>query len=286
MGLINLVRQKTSAHSTKHLLTTPQHRAFRTLISAEAQRHISRLNFSDLFNKQEFLVTDLRDKLAAITAPMGVKLNQLEITNISAVDDELMRDLGCDKTEAVRAQAEMARLQTTEQTEKLRLATKRKLEQLEESDQGDRLEHERTLRRRRQAIDAELELEAEREQDGLSMARQARHDRELEARLDVRRREAELERDVIAMKVQADEAMSSEVRHHQLQRQALEQFTAAFSRLPLKEIKWVSLEDSSPLGGIMGMFQGLKETLQALPASPQHAPAANSEPHAILPEEG
>ena len=56
LGLVNLSLQRDEMSLRKHLLTTPQHRAFRKLIGAEVQRHALTLELETLLLNQDLLL--------------------------------------------------------------------------------------------------------------------------------------------------------------------------------------------------------------------------------------
>ncbi|MEO1269244.1 MAG: SPFH domain-containing protein [Myxococcota bacterium] len=263
LGLMDLSRQPFDMRERKHLLTTQQHRAFRNLLAAEVQRHLSTMRFGTLLTEQDGLLQGLVERLRPLEASFGVLFDQVEINVIRAQDSSIMDDLAIEEIEAVRTQADQVRLRAEESRQRRHLESAARLAQEQATLDREQLELSRQQRQRRQAIDAELSLEAEHAEARLAQASQERQNQALQARLHAIRAEAQARRDAALAMSEADEAISADVRAHQLQRQTIEQLTDALGALPLSDARWVTVGSESPISGLVGLLHGLRDAAAA-----------------------
>lgn len=262
MGLIDLGEQSSEMRSRKHLLTTPQHRAFRTLLSAEVQRHAATLTLNDLLLRQDALVEGLGRRLAPLSSDLGIRIDQVEVVQARAEDASLMNDLASEKLEAVREEAARVRQDAAERLSQHTLARDTRLA-AERAEAGRvnklrALEVAQEVARQKHGQEVELaklrdEAEAQR-----ALVRRQREAQELEARLSAMRLEAEAARDAAMIRAEADEAKSDGVREHELRRQTIEQVGAALAKSPIKDARWISVGQESPLTSLAGLFSALQ----------------------------
>ena len=105
LGLVNLAAPPRDLKSPKHLLTTPQHRAFRELLGSAVQRLAAAKSVEDLLLRQSALVVELRNELAALEAEMGIRFEQIEIVRVRPTDEELLRQMSAEIEAQVRQEA-------------------------------------------------------------------------------------------------------------------------------------------------------------------------------------
>ncbi len=257
MGLLDLSRQDPQMRQRKHLLSTPQHRAFRTLLSAEVQRHTSTMSLDELLSKQDLLVDGLSGRLDALAHKLGIEITQVEIVQLGTQDPSIMTDLASEELEAVRQQARLTRLEAQERLDRRKLEGKTAYALQEAAAKESRMDADRQIAQRKQSIDAELALAAEADAARLDEARRQRQALDLQAKLDAVRAEAEAERDAALTRAQALEGTSPQVRDHQLQLHTVEAMTQAMGKLPIKDARWVTVGEDSPLHSIQGLVQAL-----------------------------
>ncbi len=302
MGLVGIEGQDRTMQSRKHLLTTPQHRAFRKLMSAEVQRHASTLTLDDLLLRQDRLIEGIEARMVALAEGLGMRVDQVEIVQTRAQDDAVMKDLGSAQLELIREEAARVRLEAAERVSQRELesrtrlaledATARRdreaaeatatleLEQrraelltLRHEIERQRLEHERNQRLmaleadrevnlRAQAIEGERALAREAGEAALQAARRLREAVVLAERLGDSRAEAEARRDVALLLAAAEEAKSDAVRQHEIQRLVIEKMSGAISAMPIKDARWISIGADSPMGSLAGLVTGLHSLIQ------------------------
>ena len=308
LGLVELSAQEGDMRFRKHLLTTPQHRAFRQMVSAEAQRHAGTMGLHELLLHQDGLVQGLEARLAPLMESLGVKVDLVEIVQTRPLDDEVMEDLACEQVEAVRGEASRVRLEAAERTKQREIESETRLtrevanakrdreaaeataalelqeRQVEllalqhavevsrqENDRDRRLlslELGREIELREQAIAAELATVKEANEATLAIAHRERARQDMEAQLKNVCAEAEARRDAALLVTEAEEAKSPEVRRHEIHRLQVEKLTAAMASLPIKDARWVTIGDS-PMSSLTGLIAGLQNSL-----SPSEKPAA------------
>jgi hypothetical protein len=272
LGLVNLDAPPAELKSAKHLLSTPQHRAFRQLLSATVQRQAATLPVDDLLVRQGALVTALRAQLAALESELGIRVHQLEILQIRPSDEELLRQMSAEVAERVREEARSVALATAER-EKLRaLESEARIAQEQAEARRRDLEREKELRLAQLAHERDVELrarEVERER-ALALEAQAaeiarvvleREELELAARLERVRREAAASADAIAAVGRAEEAKSHALREYELRKLVAEKVAEALARLPLREARWISVGPESPAGTLASLIASGRELL-------------------------
>lgn len=265
LGIVNLDAPSPELKSRKHLLTGPQHRAFRTLLFASLQRLAASMTLEDLLLKQDDLVAGFRERLKAFEADLGIRVEQVEILHIRPADAGLLKDLSARIEEEVREQAAVARLETSERTKQWELesserlaadsaAAKRAALERERALKLDMLAHERERKEREQQMAREQRLAEESANLEIARAAEVRRNLEHQARLDRTRSEAEAQRDAILAVGQAEESKSPAAREHELARYVAEKVTEALGKLPLRDASWVTLGNDSPLASLGGIF--------------------------------
>lgn len=117
LGLVNLDEHPRDLKSPKHLLTTPQHRAFQQLLGAAAQRLATTRPLESLLAEQDALVVELREYLSVL---------EREELKLAARLDAIRREAAA-SAEAITlvATAEEKKSQPVRDFELARLATER-----------------------------------------------------------------------------------------------------------------------------------------------------------------
>jgi flotillin len=116
LGLVNLDAPPLDLRSPKHLLSTPQHRAFQQLLGAAVQRLAATRSLEDLLLGQDTLVTELHGHLATLEREMGIRIDQIELLQVRPADAELLRHMSAKVEERVREEASNVHLETIERT--------------------------------------------------------------------------------------------------------------------------------------------------------------------------
>ena len=303
MGVLDWGQQGADMSARKHLLTTPQHRAFRKLIAAEVQRHASTLGLESLMSEQDAFVAGVRERLVPLTSSLGLVLEQVEVNELRPSSAEVLEDMASGQVEALREEASRVRLESRERqkTREVESATRmaqREVEARSEREAADaraqlsleqekanleasRLELERQrlqLSQERRRFEAELEhglemerlalrgsreLADERRQVSLERSRQERQSLVLDARLAELRADAEARRDASVLLASAEEQKSEEGRRYELQRATVQSVGAALAGMPIKDARWISVGNESPMGSVLGMFEALASVASA-----------------------
>jgi hypothetical protein len=270
LGLVSRESQPRDLKSSKHLLATPQHRAFQRLLGAAAQRLAAKTALSELLLDQDTLRAALGRELAALEQGMGIRVDQIEIQQVRPADDDLLRQMSAEVEERVRDEAASVRLATNERAQRRALESKARIAEEEATVRRAemerkkalelaRIEHDREVKAREEAVARERALTAE---DGaLELARAVlrREESDFAARLDRVRREAEANRDAMAAVASAEEQKSQRVRDHELARLVTERVGDALKALPLHEARWVTVGRDSPAASIAGMITAAHE---------------------------
>jgi regulator of protease activity HflC (stomatin/prohibitin superfamily) len=146
LGVVNLDAPPRDLKSPKHLLSTPQHRAFQQLLAAMVQRLAALRSLDELLGDQEALVEALTRHLAPLEQELGVRIERVELLQVRPQDPDLLREL----SGAARAQS---RRQELEREQSLRLAEEANALQLQHAAQAreDVLLQARLDRTRREA---------------------------------------------------------------------------------------------------------------------------------------
>jgi len=270
LGLVNLDAPPRDLKSPKHLLSTPQHRAFQQLLGAAVQRLAATRSLEDLLLHQDAMVTDLRKQLTALEQEMGIRVDQIEVLQVRPADEELLRQMSAQVEERVREEAGNIHLETTERVKRRAIESEARIAQEQAEARRQELEREKTLRLAQIAHEREVkvhEQEVEREQALASEARAIeiaravleREELQLAARLDRTRREADASRDAISAVASAEEKKSQGVRDHELSRLVAEKVGDALKGLPLHEARWITVGPDSPAGSLAGLFTAVRE---------------------------
>lgn len=297
MGLGDVADLPADMSARNHLLTTAQHRAFRKLITSEVQRHASAFSLTALLAEQDRFVEGLRRRLVPLTDALGLELDQVQLADVRPADANVVTDLAAEQLEAVRDDAARIRLEATERRELREVHSRTRLAQqktdaevetqaaeararldlerqraalreeelafeqkrlaLERERRLLELEHERELAQVRQRQDAELQLGAEANLLTLEAERQRRARAATTARLDELREDASARRDAALLLAEAEERKSAAVRHHELQRETVQAVATALGRMPIKDARWVSIGDDSPLTSLLGIVESV-----------------------------
>jgi hypothetical protein len=265
LGLVNLDTRPRDLKSPKHLLSTPQHRAFQQLLGAAVQRLAATKSLEDLLLRQSELVTGLRSQFAVLEQEMGIRVEQIEILRVRPADEELLRQMSAEVEERIREQAWNIHLETNERAKRREIESDARVAEEQAEARGQELVREKTLRLAQIAHDRDVkarEQEIAREQALVEEARAAeiakavlgREELLLTARLDRIRREAEASRDAITAVASAEEKKSQAVRDHELARLVAEKVADALKELPLHEARWVTVGPDSPAGSLAALI--------------------------------
>jgi hypothetical protein len=241
LGLANLDAPPRDLKSPKHLLSTPQHRAFQQLLGAMVQRLAATKSLEELLLQQGGLVTELRRELTPLEQEMGIRVGQIEILQVRPSDDELLRQMSAEIEERVRASAGRHQL---EREKALRLA---------------KIAQDREVQLRQHGVDREQALAAETRATEVSKSVLEREEMLFAARLDRIRREAEANRDAVSAVTSAEERKSQGVRDYELARLALEKVGDALKQLPLREARWITVGPDTPAGSLASLVTAVQE---------------------------
>ena len=228
LGVVNLDRPPADLKSSRHLLSTPQHRAFQQLLAAAVQRLAATRPLEELLLRQGGLVAELARQLAALEQELGIRVDRVELVQVRPADEDLLRQLSAKVEERVREEAGAARAES-----------------------------------RRRELEREKALRLAQEANALEVAQAAvrREELQLQAKLDRIRREAEANRDAIAAVASAEEQKSPGVRDHELSRLVAEKVGDALRTLPLKEAKWISVGQDSPAGSLAALIEATRASI-------------------------
>ena len=113
------------------------------------------------------------------------------------------------------------------------------------------------MRNEKQTLDHSHRIAEEAAALELSVARAAREEAELVARLDRTRREAEAQRDAMLLVGEAQEGKSQPVRDHELATFTAERVAGAMSNL--HEARWTTVGGDTPMEGIAAMIASVRE---------------------------
>lgn len=272
MGIVNLDEAAHELKSPRHLLTSPQHKAFQLILAAVVQRLAGTKALAALLARQDEFVAELRERLGATEAELGIRIEQVELVKVRPAEEALVKDLAAEVEAAVKDEAARSRLEAAERARKRELESAARLGQDEAAARRQALEREHALKLAGLEKEREAELrrlaiahEKAREEQAraLELARGAAERRELELAeaLAKVRREAEARRDATLALAAAEEAKSAPVRDHELARLVAERTAEAFGKLPLKEARWVTVGGESPAGSLLGLIRTVREGL-------------------------
>jgi hypothetical protein len=223
-----------AANPNRHLLSKPQHRAFQTAIAAAAQSRASSFTFAELALDQGRFVERLAEACRDTMGGMGVQVDEVQVVEVHATSELVQGDLTAPAKQRIHEDAETARVASDQRLRALKA---------DAETQAARKETESLRARESDRLAAELELEAERAQ--LDVARGARSDAELAAKLRRLRQEAEAEAERARLLAAAEEEKSQALRDFELARLRTTELAAAFKSLPVQDARWYTL--GSPL---------------------------------------
>lgn len=275
LGIANLMRPPPALKHPKHLLTSPQHKAFQQILSAVAQRHASTMSLAKLLGRQDDLVDGLTERLREATSEMGVNIDQVEVLATRPVDHVVQAQLSAPETERLREESERVRREVAARiaSAELESTTRAEAERAEQERiaREAAIERARTLGLAQAASQHSLrakELELEREHSlarealelDVARARAAREREESDARLALQRAQAEADRDAEMARAEALERMSPAVREHERAVLVAEKVAAT---LKVTDARWVSVGAQSPATSVGAMIAGVREMLDA-----------------------
>lgn len=275
LGIANLMRPPPALKHPKHLLTSPQHKAFQQILSAVAQRHASTMSLAKLLGRQDDLVDGLTERLREATSEMGVNIDQVEVLATRPVDPVVQAQLSAPETERLREESERVRREVAARiaSAELESTTRAEAERAEQERiaREAAIERERTLGLAQAASQHSLrakELELEREHSlarealelDVARARAAREREESDARLALQRAQAEADRDAEMARAEALERMSPAVREHE---RAVLVAEKVAETLKVTDARWVSVGAQSPATSVGAMIAGVREMLDA-----------------------
>jgi hypothetical protein len=241
LGLVNLDAPPRDLKSPKHLLSTPQHRAFQQLLAAAVQRLAAERSLDELLLHQGELVSAFRQHMATLERDMGIRVDQIEMLQVRPLDEDLLRQMSAELEARIREAATNIEL---ERERALRLA---------------QIAQEREIKLRENAALHEQELAAEHSAMEVARAVLRREELEVTARLDRIRREAEANGDAITAVAAAEERKSQNVRDHELARLVAEKVGDALQALPIHDARWITVGPDSPAASLAAMIAAARE---------------------------
>lgn len=258
LGVVDLGSKHPELRSERHVLSTPQHRAFQRLLAADVQRLSASLTLDELLNQGTLLVR-LREQLSALEATLGVRVDQVEMLRIRPSDESLLKAMSAATDERLREQAAGVRIEAAERVQRLESESSARLDSESADVRRAELRRDKALRLAKIAHDRQVnehEAEAAREH---ALAEAQREQLALDARLERIRREAEAERDAMQAVNTAEESKSQAVREFELSRLATERISDAVKQLPLTDARWVTVGGDSPVASIAGLVNAVRE---------------------------
>ena len=274
LGLVNLNARPAELRSPKHLLATPQHRAFQQLLGAAVQRLSSTMSLDQLLLQQDALVAALGEHLGGLRQQMGIRVEQIQILQVRPSDTDLLRQLSAEVEERVREEATNIHLEAEERAQRraidseTRLAQEKAAARRQEMDRDKALrlaqiEHEREVQLRNEEVALEQALAAEARTLEIARAVLSRDEVEFEARLDRIRREADANRDAMTALTTAEEQKTQGVRDHEIARLVAEKVGDALKTLPLHEARWITVGKDSPASSFAGLIGAAHELVSS-----------------------
>lgn len=274
LGLVNLDARPSDLRSLKHLLATPQHRAFQQLLGAAVQRLSSTMSLDELLLQQDALMAALGEHLGGLQQEMGIQVEQIQILQVRPSDADLMRQMSAEVEERVREEAANIHLEAEERAKRraidseTRLAQEKAAARRQEMDRDKALrlaqiEHEREVHVRNEEVALEQALAAEARELEIARAVLSREEVEFDARLARIRREADANRDAMTALTTAEEQKTQGVRDHEIARLVAEKVGDALKALPLHEARWITVGKDSPAGSIAGLIGAAHELVSS-----------------------
>jgi flotillin len=253
LGIANLLRPPPGLKHPKHLLTSPQHKAFQQILTAVVQRHASALPLAALVGRQDALVAGLTERLRETTAEMGVSVDQVEILAARPADATVQAELSVSERTRLHEEAERVRREAEARIEAAAMERER-------ANGLARAAAVHAVKTQEEELARARELAAEARALEVARARIAREKECLDAALAARRAEAEATRDAESARASVLEQMSPAVREHE--RQVLVAQKVAES-LRITDARWVSVGAASPAASVGAMIAGVREVLGA-----------------------
>lgn len=271
LGIADLNAPPPALRHPRHLLTSPQHKAFQQILTAVVQRHASTLPLELIVQRQDALVAGLVVRLREFTEELGAQVDQVEILSARPSDETVREQLGAPERERIREESERvrrevaSRIAADESRSALALASER----------ARLLDAERDVRAQEIAAERETELAriasrhelAQREAAlAASRAREASQERralelaEAESAHALLRSRAEAERDAELLRAEALERKSAAVLAHE---RHLDLAAKIAGSLKVTDARWVSVGSASPAASVGAMFAEVREVLEA-----------------------
>jgi hypothetical protein len=265
LGLVNLDAPPRDLRSPRHLLSTPQHRAFQQLLGAAAQRLAATRSLEELLLRQDSLVAELRRQLGTFEQQMGIRVEQVEISQVRPIDEELLRQMSAQVEERIREAAASSHLESEARIAQEQAEVRTHQLEWEKALRLAQVAHEHEVKLREEAIAHERALAFEAR--AIEVARTAldREELLLVARLDRIRREAEANRDAISAVASAEEKKSQGVRDHELGMLVAEKVGDALKELPIHEARWVTVGPDSPVSSLAALISAGRELTGGTP---------------------
>jgi hypothetical protein len=274
LGLVNLERSAGERDDARHLLSTPQHRAFQKLLGSAVQRLAASKTLEDLLAHQQTLVADLREELVAFEHEMGIRVDHVELARLRPADQDILGSMATRTSEQVREDAEQARLETSERCKRWEIESEVRLARERAAARRQALEHEQEVRLAQVAHDRDAKLREQEAEHQFAVAREGmelemarallvREEVQLAASLDRVRRQAEASRDAMSSITAAEEEKSQAVRDHELATMLADRIGRALEKLPLKDARWISVGNDSPASSMAALVTGLREMLSS-----------------------
>lgn len=253
LGIANLLRPPPGLKHPKHLLTSPQHKAFQQILTAVVQRHASTLPLAALVGRQDALVAGLTERLRETTAEMGVSVDQVEILAARPADVAVQAQLSVAESTRLHEEAERVRREADARIKAAAMERERAVGLARAAAEHEVKTREGELARARALAEEAVALE-------VSRARLAREKEALDAALAARRAEAEASRDAESARASVLEQMSPAVREHERQVLVAQKVAEC---LHVTDARWVSVGGASPAASVGAMIAGVREVLGA-----------------------
>ena len=302
--------------SNKHLLSKQQYCAFQDVFAAEVQRYAATASLDELMIGQDKFVAGVKEQLINVSVPLGIRIEQFQLLRVKPVNEALLRALSTRYEEQARESAAQIHLETAERMKRremdsatslakdesnahrdkeayaaqveLELGQRRaelldaqnhvKRQQLEHEGElkMEQLEIEHKTKMRVQETERERLMAAEAAQQELTEAIIRREDAEARAKRARLLGAAETERDVILAVSSAEEKRPQAVRDYELARLAMEKVAQALGSLPVKDARWVTVGNDSPIATIAAAFAEIRNLFGELvpPTKPSGGKAA------------
>jgi hypothetical protein len=266
LGIANLAGPGLPpGHDRRHLLTRPQYHAFQRMLAATVQRQIATWCLDDLLGRQDDLVTELRGRVNGLTQPLGLSLEEVELTRVLPAEHSLVRELAAPREQEVREVAERARREMEERLERRSLEAAAALAEQRAATEREQLEQRARVEARQRELAQLAALRACEDEREVARRRaelaheevdaRVRRDRlALDAELEGKRRRVEVRREAIESLAAAEGNKSQAVRDYELARLATVKMAESLALLPLERAEWVTFGDESPATALAGLL--------------------------------